>query len=37
MLKPTSSLAATYLTVSFQNQLATFHNPLQAASSTVYI
>jgi hypothetical protein len=37
LLKPTQSLTATYLSVSFQNQLATFHNPLQAASSTVYV
>jgi hypothetical protein len=37
LLKPTASLTATYLTVSFQNQLATFNNPLQKASSTVYI
>ena len=31
------SLTATYLNLTFQNQLATFTNPLQEASSTVFI
>ena len=32
-----TSLTATYLTVTFQNQLTTFNNPLQAANSTLFI
>ena len=37
LLNLKQSIQATYLTVTFQNQLATFSNPLQVASSTVFI
>ena len=33
----TESLSATYLSISFDEQLKTFKNPLQKASSTIYI
>lgn len=37
LLKLNASLASTYLSVTFQNQLYTFYNPLQNANATVYI
>jgi len=37
LLKPTASLTTTDLTVTFQNQLATFNNPLQKKDSTIYV
>jgi hypothetical protein len=37
LLKLNTSLTATYLILTFQNQLATFTNPLQSPSATIYI
>ena len=37
LLKMNSSLKSTYLSVTFQNQLTTFYNPLQSSNATVYL
>jgi len=37
LLNMNSSISSTYLSVTFQNQLYTFYNPLQNANSTLYL